>query len=358
MRFTYQAPVEYNDLTSGLRTVESRYQGPHDFKVYVDKVTRLVTHGVEYDHDGHPGLHAGDPETLHEGCEMHYLHSHNPNHICLMAMITNHEEHEAPNVVEVVCEKYNMVYQRHEPMDLFHTFDFQKCTIDERGVVTYAWWKMDISWEMLVSQGISHRGVIQERMKGYMSAERMQKAQYCIEIIDYVLSNEISKKHPWKVAWPDIDTVSLDNSIPIGLGSGTQKNEDWLAIELQPYYQTTYWGSTPHEKADRPVGSGLLRSKNPMSPSEAALVEGALVYQESLSYCWCDERLTDAHPSHCHRVDEHDIIRQQLIDSNPDIQLTAHLIRTAHEHHCKVCEENGDPVHRKSIPSDDSSHTH
>ena len=75
MRFTYQAPVEYNDLTSGLRTIESRYKGPHDFKVKVHRITRLITGGVEFDHDGHTSLHNGtdisDPDF-----EMIYLQNY------------------------------------------------------------------------------------------------------------------------------------------------------------------------------------------------------------------------------------------------------------------------------------------
>jgi hypothetical protein len=357
MRFTYQAPVEYNDLTSGLRTVESRYQGPHDFKIYVDRKTHLLTHGVEYDHDGHPILHGGIDESDDQSFLV-YLHSHNPNHICLMAMICNHEEHEAPNVVETVCEKYNMVYQRHEPMDLLHTFDFRKTKINEKGVVTYAWWQMVITWEMLVRQGISHKNTINTRLqKDVLTKEQREKAAYCIEIIDYVIDNEISMKHPWKIAWPDIDTVSLDNSIPIGLGGGTVPDEHWLPIEEQPYYKTNIWGSCAHENADRPEGSGLLRSKNPMTPAEAALVEGALVYDEALAYNWCNERLCDEHPSHCHVVDQYQIVQENLIKDNPDIELTAELVRLAHANHIAVCEANGDHTHRKCIPSDESNPT-
>lgn len=286
MRFTYQAPVEYNDLTSGLRTVESRYKGPHDFKVKVDRITRLVNGGVEYDHDGHPDLHGGT-NISDKDFEMIYLHSHNPNHICLMALITNHEEHAAPNVVETVCAKYNMVYQRHEPMDLFHTFDLNKITIDSRGVVKYAWWQMVISWEMLVSQGRSHRAGLVERMKDYLTKDDRAKAEYCIEIIDYVLENEISMKHPWKIAWPSINSVTLDNSLPIGLGGGSTPDPDWLPYEEDQDFTTTKWGIVEHEHADRPVGSGLLASVNPMTDAEVAA-----------TVPWVDSFLTADHPTH------------------------------------------------------------
>lgn len=292
MRFTYQAPVEYNDLTSGLRIVESRYKGPHDFKVLVHKVTRLIS-GVEYDHDGHPDLHGGT-NTGTEDYEMIYLHSHNPNHICLMAMITNHEEHEAPNVVETVCAKYNMVYQRHEPMDLFHTFDLRSTTIDSRGVVKYAWWQMVISWEMLVNQGHSHVRSLQERMKSYMTNDDRAKAEYCIEIVNYAIDNEISMKHPWKIAWPNVDTVTLDNSVPIGLGGGSTPNADWLPYEEDLDCHTCKWGVVEHEHADRPVGSGLLASVNPMTDAEVAA-----------TVPWVDSFLTAEHPTHSEKCNHY-----------------------------------------------------
>lgn len=326
MRFTYQAPVEYNDLTSGLRTVESRYKGPHDFKVKVHRITRLITGGVEFDHDGHPSLHNGtdisDPDY-----EMIYLHSHNPNHICLMALITGHEEHEAPNVVETVCAKYNMVYQRHEPMDLFHTFDLQKTTIDSRGVVKYVWWQMVITWETLVSQGLSHISVIQERMKSYMTNADRAKAERCIEIVNYVIENEISMKHPWKIAWPSIDTVTLDNSVPIGLGGGSTPDVDWVTFEEDPdTWHTCKWGVVEHEHADRPVGSGLLASVNPMTDAEVAA-----------TVPWVDSFLTAEHPSHSTKCDHYLECDDHLCHTaGPTAEVTMEQI---HQHHAEEWEK-------------------
>lgn len=325
MRFTYQAPVEYNDLTSGLRTIESRYKGPHDIKVKVDKVTRLIN-GVEYDHDGHPDLHngtnIGDADN-----DMIYLHSHNPNHICLMAMITNHEEHEAPNVVETVCAKYNMVYQRHEPMDLLHTFDFRATTIDTRGVVKYVWWQMVISWKTLVDQGLSHINVLQERMKGYMINADRVKAERCIEIVNYVIENEISMKHPWKIAWPGIDTVTLDNSVPIGLG-GMPPDVDWVTFEEDPVtWHTTKWGVVEHEHADRPVGSGLLASVNPMTDAEVAA-----------TVPWVDSFLTAEHPSHSAKCNHYLECDDHLCHgAGPTKEVTMEEI---HQHHTEEWEKS------------------
>ena len=162
MKFTYQAPVEYNDLSSGLRTVESEYLGPHDFKIYVNKYTHTIEH-TEFDHDGHPELHNGS-DNGSDDVFLVYLHSHNPNHIALMALLCNHEDHYAENQIEVVCEKYNMVYQRHEPMALDHTYDKATITVDENGIVTYPWWKLVWTWDMLVAQGKSHRNSIKERL--------------------------------------------------------------------------------------------------------------------------------------------------------------------------------------------------
>jgi len=325
MRFTYQAPVEYNDLTSGLRTVESRYKGPHDFKVYVNKVTRLYEYGVEYDHDGHPDLHGGT-NTSDQDYDMIYLHSHNPNHICLMAMITGHEEHAAPNVVETVCAKYNMVYQRHEPMDLFHTFDIRKTTIDTRGVVKYAWWQMVISWKMLVEQGLSHINGLKNTMAGYMTNADRAKAEYCIEIVNYVIENEISMKHPWKIAWPSIDTVTLDNSVPIGLGGGSTPDTDWLPYEEDPSYTTTKWGMVEHEHADRPVGSGLLASVNPMTDAEVAA-----------TVPWVDSFLTADHPTHSEKCNHYLKCDDHLCnDAGPNVEISFEQI---HQHHTEEWEK-------------------
>jgi len=330
MKFTYQAPVEYNDLSSGLRTVESEYLGPHDFKVYVDSKTRLLTHGVEYDHDGHPEIHGGtdmteDPDSQH--MDMIYLHSHNPNHIALMAMICNHEDHTATNVVEVVDEKYNLVYQRHEPMALDHTYDLRKCTIDENGIVTYAWWNLAVSWDMIVAQGKSHKTSIRERLRvDILTADQRAKAEYCCEIIDYVILNGVSKKHPWKIAWPDIHTVSLDNSLPIGLGDDYTPNED------RNYESTTAWGAVPHEPAYHMDGDDVVIDA--ICPTTAEDVAKLQPWTE----------LTADHPTHSEAVATYLQVQQSLIDSNPNIELTTDMIQAAYNQQLAQQTANTPPV--------------
>lgn len=306
MKFTYIAPVEYNDLTSGFRTIESEYTGPHDFKVYVDVNTRRIEHGVEFDHDGHPEIHGGTDSFAHrDDVEMIYLHSHNPNHIALMAMICNHEDHTAENQVEVVCEKYNMVYQRHEPPTLDHTYDRRLITIDSRGVVTYPWWQMDITWDMLVTQGKSHRNTIAERLRtDILTQEQRDKANYCIEIIDYVLLNGVSQKHPWKVAWPDIHSVTLDNSIPIGIPDGIPNGPREMS-------RTEMWGAVPHDPACHYEGDHIvLDAICPTTPEEAAQLEP-----------WVD--LHEDHPTHSTQVALHLEARESLHASvEPHVELT------------------------------------
>jgi hypothetical protein len=247
MKFTYVAPNDYNDLTTGFRTIESEYVGPLDFKVYVDKNTRKLDRGVEYDHDGCNGC-----DNSPDDCESILLHSHNPNHIVLMAMITGHEGHSAVNQVETVCEQYNMVYQRHEPPTVMHTYDLRNCTIDTNGVVTYAWYQLEVSWEMLVRQGMSHKAGIRERQRvDILTAEQHTKADYCCEIIDYVILNEVSKNQPWKIAWPLLDQITLDNSRPIGIPDGIPNSD----LVPDP---TEKWGIVRHEPAYHKDGDHVV----------------------------------------------------------------------------------------------------
>jgi len=313
MKFTYLAPNEYNDLTSGFRTVTSEYHGPHDFKIRVNKQTRIVD-GTEYDHNGHPEIHGGtyDSDDTHDQI---YLHSHNPNHIALMAMICNHEDHTADNQVETVCEKYNMVYQRHEPPALDHTYDLRKCTVDENGVVTYAWWQLTFSWEMLINQGKSHRAQIAERLsRDILTQEQRDKGNYCLEIIDYVVLNQISKKYPWKVAWPMMDQVTLDNSMPIGIPDGIPNKPRALT-------RTETWGAVPHETAyhieDTEDENFVLDAVCPVTAEDAAKLAP-----------W--DELHDGHPSHSRCVTCYQEVQQSLIDSNPDIQLTTEMVQAAY----------------------------
>ena len=313
MKFTYQAPVEYNDLSSGFRTVESEYLGPHDFKVFVDKELRTVTHGVEFDHDGHPDVHGGSDKSAAQ-FDMIYLHSHNSNHIALMAMICNHEDHKVDNQVEVVCEKYNMVYQRHEPMALDHVYDLRKCTIDTNGIVTYAHWQLVWTWEMLVAQGKSHKNAIRERQRvDILTADQHAKADYCCEIIDYVILNEVSKKHPWKIAWPNIHSVALDNSKPIGLGEESTPNGP------RDLPRTEAWGAVPHEPAYHMDGDdAVIDAICPTTAEEANKLQP-----------WTG--LTLDHPTHKDMVDKFEAVRQSLIDANPDIRLTTEMVQAAHK---------------------------
>jgi hypothetical protein len=313
MKFTYQAPVEYNDLTSGFKTVESEYSGPHDFKVYVDPITRKITRGVEFDHDGHPEIHGGSDISVNtDDMEMVYLHSHNPNHIVLMAMITNHEDHKTDTKVEVVCEKYNMVYQRHEHPALDHTYDLRLVTIDKNGIVTYPWWQMPTTWDMLVRNGKGHKQDIVNRMNNtYMHPDLYEKAKYCCEIIDYVLANEISKNHPWKLAWPIPETVTLDNSVPIGLGDTGIPNGP------RDYDSTTAWGLVPHEFAYHMDGDDVvIDGVCPTTPEEAAKLQP-----------WTE--LTEDHPTHSERVSTMLEVQQRLIDNDPNIQLTNEILQNA-----------------------------
>ena len=240
MKFTYLAPNDYNDLTSGFRTIESEYTGPADFKVHVNAVTRKIDRGVEFDHDGSPECHGGSDNSP-DDAQMILLHSHNPNHIVLMAMLTGCEDHYAENQVEVICAQYNMVYQRHEPPTADHTYDLKNVTIDENGVVTYPWYQLDMSWNMLVNQIRSHKTAIRERQRvDVLTQSQHDKADRCCEILDYILLNEIGKNTPWKVALPDIHSVTLDNSIPIGMPDGIPNGP--RVVE-----KTSKWGIIKHD---------------------------------------------------------------------------------------------------------------
>jgi hypothetical protein len=250
MKFTYLAPNEYNDLSSGFRTVESEYNGPADFKVYIDPITRKINKGVEFDHDG-PCCFGGTDNSP-DDAEMVYLHSHNPNHIVLMALLTNCEDHIAINKVEVVCEQYNMQYQRYEPPAPDHTYSFKDCTIDENGVVTYPWYVLDVTWDKLVAQAKSHKNMIRERQRvDVLTQSQHDKADYCCEIIDYIIINEVSKNHPWKIAFPDIHSVTLDNSVPIGIPDGVYNGP----LQLE---KTKAWGIVCHESCCHADGDDVI----------------------------------------------------------------------------------------------------
>jgi len=308
MKFTYQAPKEYNDLSTGLRTVESEYLGPHDIKIYVSADTHKIEH-VEFDHDGHPEVHNGtDTSADVDHMFLVYLHSHNPNHIALMAMICNHEDHPADNKIDIVCEKYNMVYQHHEPPSLDHTYDYSQITIDKNGVVTYPWWKLKVTWEDLVKNGRSHRLQIAERLRtDILTEEQRKKGNFCLEIIDYVILNEISKDQPWKIAWPTIDSVCLENTLRIGL-------PDDIPNGSREMLRTTEWGVVPHEHCCHIDGDDcVLESVCPTTAAEAAVLSP-----------WTD--LCCDHPTHSTNVALWNTIRTLLIANDPDIHLTKDVI--------------------------------
>lgn len=311
MKFTYKAPVEYNDLASGFRTVESEYHGPHDFKVLVDALTHQIA-SVEFDHDGDLAVHNGtDASEGNDECYMIYLHSHNPNHIVLMALLTNHEGHVANNKIEIVCEKYNMVYQRHEPPAVDHVYNLKKITINRAGVVTYPWWKMDSTWENLVAQGKSHRNTIKERLRvDILTQNQVDKANYCVEIIDYVILNEVSKTHPWKVAWPDIHSVSLDNSIRIGIPEEGENGPREMP-------NTPEWGIVPHGDCCHMDGDDVvIAAICPTTDAEALTVAP-----------WID--LCEDHPTHCTAVNLWSVVTELILANDPDISLTKEIILEA-----------------------------
>ena len=326
MKFKYLAPNEYNDLSSGFRWIESEYLGPHDFKIYVDRATQKIIN-VEFDHDGHPEIHNGS-DTSPDHVYMVYLHCHNPNHIALMAMICNHEDHYAENQVEVVCEKYNMVYQRHEPPALDHTYDLRKCTIAENGVVTYPWWQMAITWESVVAQGKSHRSTIKERLRNDILSETQRaKGEYCCEIVDYVILNEVSKNHPWKICWPAINDVSLDNSVPIGIPPDDGPNP---SRQLE---RTTQWGAVPHEPAYHIEGDDfVLDAICPTTPEEAAELQP-----------W--NELHDEHPTHSTMVALHNEAREMLhAAADEDTHITNdHVIEHMEKLQAARAESNPEP---------------
>jgi len=243
---------------------------------------------------------------------MVYLHSHNPNHIALMAMITNHEGHKTVNTVEVVCEKYNMVYQRLEHPSLDHTYDLRKITIDQQGIVTYPWWKLDVDYKMLVTQGKGYRSQLANRLlTEVLTDDEKAKLNYSIEIIDYVILNKICEKQPWKIAWPNPDTVTLDNSMPIGMPDGVP-NAD------RDFEATTAWGAVPHELPYHMDGDDVVvDTVCPTTAEDAAKLQP-----------WTE--LTADHPTHSTAVAMYAQVQQSLIDSNPDIQLTTDLVQAAY----------------------------
>jgi len=316
MKFTYLAPNEYNDLTSGFRTIESEYLGPLDLKVHVNLETRKIDRGVEYDHDGHPEVHGGSDNSP-DDAEMIYLHSHNPNHIVLMALLTNCEDHTAVNQVEVVCEKYNMVYQRHEPPAPDHTYDLKNVTIDTNGVVTYPWYQLAISWEMIVKNAKSHKEMIRERQRvDILTEAQHQRADYCCEIIDYILLNEVSKNHPWKVAMPDIHSVRLDNSLPIGIPDGIPNGA--RALE-----HTTAWGIVCHEPCCHKDGLDVVLA------AVCATPEGQHGLNASDITPW---KVTKDLPTHSTKVNHYHQCDDELCDgAATDIEITFEQIAQLHE---------------------------
>lgn len=302
MKFTYKAPNEYHDLTSGFRRIESEYLGPHDFKVYVNKKTQLIE-SVEFDHDGCCEVHGGTDNSAEHQYSV-YLNCHNPNHIVLMSMICGDESHPCKNMVEVVCEKYNMVFQRDDPPLPSQTYNWRKCKVSENGIVTYAWFEMVFTWDMLVAQGQSHKEMIRSALRsGTLSASLAEKADYCIEIVDYVINNEISKQHPWKVAWPDLYEVTLDNSMPIGMPNGQPRPDRVVPL-------TTCWGAVPHDCAAHFDGDEqvMVEADCPVTKEEVDILEPWVVPAE--------------YASHLHNVCLYNQALDALIAEEPDGSFT------------------------------------
>lgn len=334
MKFTYLAPNEYNDLTSGFRTIESEYLGPADFKVHVDPITRTVTKGVEYDHDGCPHCHGGSDNSP-DDAEMVYLHSHNPNHIVLMALLTNCEDHVAENQVEVVCEKYNMVYQRHEPPAPDHTYDLRKVTIDENGVVTYPWYQLDVSWEKIVDVAKGHKNMIRERQRvDVLTDAQHARADYCCEIIDYIILNEVSKNHPWKIAFPDIHSVRLDNSIPIGLPDGIPNGPRRLE-------HTTAWGIVCHDPCCHKDGEDVVLESICATPVGAPGPNPADVPPFEV---------TPDLPTHSAKCNHYHACDDELCDgASTDVEITVEQITQLHEQRWQELKAN---------PTEHTDHNH
>ena len=316
MKFTYLAPNDYNDLTSGFRTIESEYLGPTDFKVHVDPITRKVEKGVEFDHDGCPHCHGGSDNSP-DDAEMVYLHSHNPNHIVLMAMLTGCEDHAAENQVEVVCERYNMVYQRHEPPTADHTYDVKNVTIDTNGVVTYPWYKLAITWEQIVSQIRSHKEGIRLRQRvDILTQNQHDKADYCCEILDYIVLNEVSKNAPWKIALPDIHSVTLDNSVPIGLPEGIP-NGPRVPV------RTEKWGIIKHDPCQHKDGDHVVLE------AVCATPVGAHGPNPEDVELW---EVTPEHPTHSAKCKHYHECDDELCDGAPtDVEITFEEIAQLHE---------------------------
>ena len=314
MKFTYPAPIEIYVPSSGFRTIESDYFGPHDLKVFVDAKTRKFVHGVQYDHDGHPEIHDGsDPSDGVDHMEMVYLHSHNPNHIVLMAMITNHEDHKAPTVAQVIDEKYNMVWQQWDPMPLDDVYDLRDTTIDANGIVTYHLKTLDMTWASLVANGMSHAALIKNVLNTnpFLTEDQIAKGNKCIEVINYIIKNEISKDTPWKITWPDMNNITLDNSVPIGVPDGIP-NPD------KDHPRTEVWGAVPHEPAYHMDGDDVVvEGVCPTTAEDAAKLQP-----------WTE--LTEDHPTHSESVKTFEQVQQSLIDKDPNIHLTTDIVQAAY----------------------------
>jgi hypothetical protein len=314
MKFTYKAPEEYLD-TSGkkLKTVESEYNGPHDIKILVDKQTRKFFN-VEFDHDGHPEIHGGT-DSSNDVWDHMYLHSHNPNHIVLMAMICNHEDHETDDIAEVIDTKYNMVYVRPEHPNLLHTYEMSEITISTDGIVTYPWKQPHITWSEF-SQGVSYQKTYFKNLLLSNAGDniRIEKINRCIEIMDYITTN-MRNVSPWKIAFPNLNTITMDNSVAIG-----SRESHELPVKIVDYTFTTTdcWGVVDHEPAFHIEGDDfVLDAICPTNQVEASQLQP-----------W--NELTDQHPTHSVAVSAYNAVQQSLIDSNPDIALTTSMIQAAY----------------------------
>jgi hypothetical protein len=124
--------------------------------------------------------------------------------------------------------------------------------------------------------------------------------------------NQISYKHPWKIAWPHVESVTLDNSVAIGMPDGVP-NPDRNMLH------TESWGATPHEPAYHMDGDDVvIDAICPTTAEEAAKLQP-----------WTE--LTTDHPTHSEAVDNYNKVQQSLIDSNPDIHLTTDMVQAAYK---------------------------
>lgn len=191
--FTYKAPVEYLD-TSGenLKDITSVYNGPDKFKIYVSRETQKWA-GTEFEYDEEDRSDDKNFQVL--------LDFDNTNHQALMALLTNHEEHDECNEAEIVDEKYNMIYWGPTCHNVMHTYEFDEITINEQGEVTYSWKQPHVSWDTFDGAVEGYKQVLMQERDITYNEEARAKFEKCIEIMDHIKYNMRNVK-PWKISFP------------------------------------------------------------------------------------------------------------------------------------------------------------